>query len=82
MTLNVGVVGVGKIGQEHIRRLTETLAGARVVAVSDADAARAKEVAAQASGRERLSRPAKSSSRRRRSMRSSSHRGETRTQLM
>ena len=46
MTLNVGVVGVGKIGQEHIRRLTETLAGARVVAVNDADAARANEVAA------------------------------------
>ena len=50
MTLNVGVVGVGKIGQEHIRRLTETLAGARVVAVSDADAARADEVAASVPG--------------------------------
>src|SRR6202522_2312277 len=47
MALNVGVVGVGKIGQEHIRRLTETLAGARIVAVSDADAARANEVAAR-----------------------------------
>jgi myo-inositol 2-dehydrogenase / D-chiro-inositol 1-dehydrogenase len=50
MTLNVGVVGVGKIGQEHIRRLTETLAGARVVAVSDADSAVAKEVAARLPG--------------------------------
>jgi myo-inositol 2-dehydrogenase/D-chiro-inositol 1-dehydrogenase len=50
MTLNVGVVGVGKIGQEHIRRLTETLAGARVVAVSDADSALAKEVAARLKG--------------------------------
>ncbi len=50
MTLNVGVVGVGKIGQEHIRRLTETLAGARVVAVSDADSALAKEVAARLPG--------------------------------
>src|SRR5690242_366572 len=50
MTLNVGVVGVGKIGQEHIRRLTETLPGARVVAVSDADAARAKEVAGKLAG--------------------------------
>src|ERR1700728_3462486 len=47
MTLNVGVVGVGKIGQEHIRRLTETLAGARIVAVSDADGPRANEVAAR-----------------------------------
>ena len=47
MTLNVGVIGTGKIGQEHIRRLTEALAGARVVAVSDADAVRAKEVAAK-----------------------------------
>src|ERR1700727_1901418 len=50
MTLNVGGVCGGKIGQEHIRRLTETLAGAKVVAVSDADAVRAKEVAAKVPG--------------------------------
>src|SRR6185437_6423603 len=50
MTLKVGVIGMGKIGQEHIRRLTETLPGARVVAVSDADAARAKEVAGKLAG--------------------------------
>src|SRR5271154_1465924 len=50
MTLNVGVIGVGMIGQEHIRRLTNVLAGARIVAVSDADAARAREVAARSPG--------------------------------
>lgn len=50
MTVNIGVIGAGKIGQEHIRRLTETLPGAGVVAVSDADAVRAKEVAARLPG--------------------------------
>jgi myo-inositol 2-dehydrogenase/D-chiro-inositol 1-dehydrogenase len=50
MTVNVGVIGSGKIGQEHIRRLTGTLPGAKVVAVSDADAARANEVAATVPG--------------------------------
>src|SRR3954470_5986474 len=45
MTVNVGVIGVGMIGQDHIRRLTTVLPGARVVAVADADQARAREVA-------------------------------------
>ena len=40
MTVNVGVIGVGMIGQDHIRRLTKVLAGSAVVAVTDADAAR------------------------------------------
>lgn len=45
MTVNVGVIGVGMIGQDHIRRLTRVLAGSAVVAVADADVARAKSVA-------------------------------------
>ncbi|HEY6592879.1 MAG TPA: Gfo/Idh/MocA family oxidoreductase [Asanoa sp.] len=45
MTVNVGVIGVGMIGQDHIRRLTYVLSGARVSAVTDVDLERAKSVA-------------------------------------
>src|SRR6266508_6922669 len=45
MTVRVGVVGVGMIGQDHIRRLTKVLSGSRVVAVTDVDLDRAKSVA-------------------------------------
>ncbi|QRM57097.1 Gfo/Idh/MocA family oxidoreductase [Sinorhizobium sp. BG8] len=41
MTLQVGVIGTGMIGQDHIRRLTKTLSGARIVGVTDIDQARA-----------------------------------------
>ena len=50
MTVNVGVIGVGMIGQEHIRRLTTTVPGANVVAISDVDEARAREAALLLSG--------------------------------
>jgi myo-inositol 2-dehydrogenase/D-chiro-inositol 1-dehydrogenase len=45
MTLRVGVIGVGAIGQDHIRRLTHVISGSRVVAVTDVDAQRATSVA-------------------------------------
>lgn len=46
MTVKVGVIGAGMIGQDHIRRLTSVITGAAVVAVADLDTARATEVAA------------------------------------
>ena len=45
MTVSVGVIGVGMIGKDHIRRLTTVLAGARVVAVTDVNLDEAKKVA-------------------------------------
>jgi myo-inositol 2-dehydrogenase/D-chiro-inositol 1-dehydrogenase len=46
MTLRIGVIGTGMIGQDHIRRITQVLSGARITAVSDADPEAAKRVAA------------------------------------
>ncbi|QNP74281.1 Gfo/Idh/MocA family oxidoreductase [Streptomyces roseirectus] len=45
MTVRVGVIGAGWIGTEHIRRLTHTVTGARVTAVTDLDADRAARAA-------------------------------------
>ena len=48
MTLGVGVIGTGVMGAEHVRLLREETAGAALVAVCDADAARATAVAGDA----------------------------------
>ncbi len=45
MTLNVGVIGVGMIGREHINRLSNKLVGAKVVALADVNATQAEETA-------------------------------------
>jgi myo-inositol 2-dehydrogenase/D-chiro-inositol 1-dehydrogenase len=42
MSLAIGVIGTGAIGQDHIRRISQTLSGARVVAVNDINPLQAK----------------------------------------
>jgi myo-inositol 2-dehydrogenase/D-chiro-inositol 1-dehydrogenase len=45
MTLRIGVIGTGMIGQDHIRRITQVLSGAEITAVTDANPDVAKQVA-------------------------------------
>lgn len=51
MSINVGVIGTGNIGQDHIRRITHALSGARVVALTDIDLAGAQRIARDLDGR-------------------------------
>ncbi|MDC0767256.1 Gfo/Idh/MocA family protein [Streptomyces sp. HD] len=48
--LGVAVIGTGKMGADHVRRIQEVTSGARVTAVVDVDAERAKRVASRVDG--------------------------------
>ncbi|MFD9794908.1 Gfo/Idh/MocA family protein [Streptomyces sp. NPDC059070] len=48
--LGVAVIGTGRMGADHVRRLSTVIGGARVVAVADLDAERAKAVAGPLEG--------------------------------
>ena len=45
MTIRVGIIGTGLIGEDHGRKLVNVISGSRVSAVTDVDRARAEEVA-------------------------------------
>ncbi|WP_030611322.1 Gfo/Idh/MocA family protein [Streptomyces fulvoviolaceus] len=48
--LGVAVIGTGKMGADHVRRIDEVTSGAGVTAVVDVDAERAKQIAARVDG--------------------------------
>ncbi|MFC7392753.1 Gfo/Idh/MocA family protein [Scopulibacillus cellulosilyticus] len=47
MTIRFGVIGTGAIGREHIRRISQTLSGGEIVAVTDVNQEAAKQVVEQ-----------------------------------
>ncbi|MDQ1050212.1 Gfo/Idh/MocA family protein [Streptomyces sp. V4I2] len=48
--LRVAVIGTGRMGADHVRRIQQVTSGARVTAVADVDAERTKAVAARVDG--------------------------------
>jgi myo-inositol 2-dehydrogenase/D-chiro-inositol 1-dehydrogenase len=50
MAIRVGIIGTGLIGADHGQKLASSIAGSAVAAVTDVNAARATEVAAQLGG--------------------------------
>jgi myo-inositol 2-dehydrogenase/D-chiro-inositol 1-dehydrogenase len=50
MTIRVGIIGTGLIGEDHGRKLVNVINGSTVIAVTDVNRARAEEVATQLDG--------------------------------
>ncbi|WP_167738723.1 Gfo/Idh/MocA family oxidoreductase, partial [Streptomyces prasinopilosus] len=48
--LGIAVIGTGRMGADHVRRINRVVSGARVAAVADPDAERAEAVAAGIDG--------------------------------
>ncbi|GGO89550.1 inositol 2-dehydrogenase [Marinobacterium nitratireducens] len=44
MTIRIGVIGTGAIGEDHARRITQTLSGGKIVAVNDVNQDQARAV--------------------------------------
>lgn len=57
-SLGVAVIGTGRMGADHVRRITEVISGAHVAAVVDIDLDRAKAIAAGTDGCTAYSDPA------------------------
>ena len=79
MTIRVGIIGTGLIGEDHGRKLVNVINGATVSAVTDVNRARAEEVAASPRRRRGLRQRPSSSSTATTSTRSSSPRSARRT---
>lgn len=57
MSIGIGIIGAGIMGADHARIFAHHVAGAHLVAISDADAARATAVAAETGARRGMSDP-------------------------
>jgi myo-inositol 2-dehydrogenase/D-chiro-inositol 1-dehydrogenase len=57
MSIGVGIIGAGVMGADHARILGRQVAGAHLVAISDADEARARAVAAESGARRGVNDP-------------------------
>jgi myo-inositol 2-dehydrogenase/D-chiro-inositol 1-dehydrogenase len=57
MSIGVGIIGAGVMGADHARIIARQVAGAHLVAVSDADPARARAVASETGARRAVSDP-------------------------